>query len=154
MAYTHRHTEFDKFDSYQLQRTFQTYPNSKRVESVSTSTSGGARTYQRGNMHNWCWTVDCLSSSPFPSMGISSAICDCDCCIHTPQSWNTIAKDRIYKGIQRHSLSPDAPCWMMGDFSNCKLKKCLNLHQYVTSPTRKDKTLDLCFCSIKEHIKI
>ena len=41
----------------------------------------------------------------------------------------------------------------MGDFNNCKLSKSLNLYQYVTCPTRKNKTLDMCYGSIKEAYK-
>lgn len=48
------------------------------------------------------------------------------------------------------SLSPDAPNIILGDFNNCTLSKSLrNFYQYVTCPTRYNKTLDLCFRSVK-----
>lgn len=48
------------------------------------------------------------------------------------------------------SLSPDAPNIILGDFNNCTMLKSLrNFYQYVTCPTRYNKTLDLCFWSVK-----
>ena len=47
------------------------------------------------------------------------------------------------------SLSPDAPNFVLGDFNQCKLKKCLpTYHQYVTCPTRMDRTIDLYYGSV------
>ena len=71
-----------------------------------------------------------------------------------PKANTQTAADTIRKVTQRlQSLSPDAPCLLMGDFNNCKLSKSLNLYQYVTCPTRKNKTLDMCYGSIKEAYK-
>lgn len=56
-----------------------------------------------------------------------------------------------------HSLqmrSPDAPIIILGDMNNCSLSKTLrDFHQYVTCPTRQTKTLDLCYCSVKNAFK-
>ena len=47
------------------------------------------------------------------------------------------------------SLSPDAPKFVLGDFNQCKLNKCLPTYQqYVTCPTRMDRTIDLCYGSV------
>lgn len=71
-----------------------------------------------------------------------------------PKANTQTAADTIRKVTQRlQSLSPDAPCLLMGDFNNCKLSKTLNFYQYVTCPTRKNKTLDKCYGSIKEAYK-
>lgn len=59
--------------------------------------------------------------------------------------------ERVIQKLQ--SLSPDAPCLLMGDFNDTKLQKSLNLHQYVTCPTRKNKTLDLGYGCIKGAYK-
>ena len=67
--------------------------------------------------------------------------------IHPKANPQTAADTRCrYKVTQRlQSLSPDAPCLLMGDFNNCKQSKSLNLYQYVTCPTRTNKTLDMCY---------
>ena len=47
------------------------------------------------------------------------------------------------------ALSADAPKFLLGDFTQCKLENCLQTyHQYITCPTRKDKTIDLCHGSV------
>lgn len=48
------------------------------------------------------------------------------------------------------SISPDAP----GDFNKCSMRQCLrNFYQYVSCPTRHNKTLDHCYGSIKGAYK-
>ncbi|XP_039455156.1 uncharacterized protein LOC120433247 isoform X1 [Oreochromis aureus] len=48
------------------------------------------------------------------------------------------------------SLSPEAPNIVLGDFNRCDLKKTLSsFYQYVNCSTRFNKTLDLCYGSIK-----
>ncbi|KAK0134267.1 hypothetical protein N1851_030177 [Merluccius polli] len=43
---------------------------------------------------------------------------------------------------------------ILGDMNNCSLSKTLrDFHQYVTCPTRQNKTLDLCYCSVKNAFK-
>ncbi len=43
----------------------------------------------------------------------------------------------------------DQPVFLLGDFNRCDVTKFLqNLEQYVTSATRLDKTLDLCYENI------
>lgn len=61
------------------------------------------------------------------------------------------AAEVVYSVSQRlQSLSPEAPCLFLGDFNHVNCKKALNdFKQYVTCPTRGDKTLDLCYGSIK-----
>ena len=49
------------------------------------------------------------------------------------------------------ALSPDAPKFILGDFNNCPVKKSLRTYyQYVDCHTRKKKTLDLCFGTVKD----
>ena len=46
-------------------------------------------------------------------------------------------------------LSADAPNFVVGDFNNTDLRSYLaSYEQYVTCPTRKDKTIDLCYGNI------
>ena len=45
--------------------------------------------------------------------------------------------------------SSDQPVLLLGDFNRCDVTTLLpNLEQYVTTPTRLDRTLDLCFGNI------
>ena len=47
------------------------------------------------------------------------------------------------------ALSTDAPKFILGDFNQCKLENCLpTYHQYITCPTRMNKTIDLCYGSV------
>ena len=47
------------------------------------------------------------------------------------------------------ALSTDAPKFILGDFNQCKLGNCLpTYHQYITCPTRMNKTIDLCYGSV------
>ena len=46
-------------------------------------------------------------------------------------------------------LSADAPCFIVGDFNQCDLRKTLPFFkQYVTCDTRGNKTLDQCYGNI------
>ncbi len=69
---------------------------------------------------------------------------------HAPSACKT-----VYDVVQKlQSISPDAPAFILGDFNHVSLKKTVpNFHQYVTCPTRRDKTLDLCYGSVKEAYK-
>lgn len=60
--------------------------------------------------------------------------------------------DTIFNLSQKpESVSPDAPKFILGDSNNCTLKKCQSTYyQYVDSPSRKNKFLDLCFGSVKD----
>ena len=51
------------------------------------------------------------------------------------------------------SLCPDAPCFILGDFNHCELKSMKNFYQYISCPTRLNKTIDLCYGSIKGAYK-
>ena len=54
--------------------------------------------------------------------------------------------DNIHK---LDSISPDAPKFILGDFNHCSLNKTLKTyHQYVTCPTRFNKTIDSCFGTV------
>ena len=45
--------------------------------------------------------------------------------------------------------SSDQPVFLLGDFNRCDVTTLLpNLEQYVTTPTRLDRMLDLCFGNI------
>lgn len=52
------------------------------------------------------------------------------------------------------NISPEAPHFVLGDFNHVSLKKSLKtFYQYVTCPTRREKTLDLCYGTIKAAFK-
>ncbi|KAM4537132.1 uncharacterized protein PAE49_021521 [Odontesthes bonariensis] len=61
------------------------------------------------------------------------------------------ALDAIFNLTQKlDALSPDAPKFILGDFNNCPLKKCLRTYyQYVDCPSRKNAFLDLCYGTVK-----
>ncbi len=69
---------------------------------------------------------------------------------------NAASASKIVSDVvqELQSISPDAPNFVLGDFKHISLKKTLtNFYQYVTCPTRRDKTLDLCYGSIKDAFK-
>jgi hypothetical protein len=68
-----------------------------------------------------------------------------------PQANIAKASETIFHLSQKlESLSPDAPKFFLGYFNNCSLRKNLRTYyQYVSCNTRKNKTLDLCYGSIK-----
>ena len=42
-------------------------------------------------------------------------------------------------------ISADAPCFVVGDFNHCDLRKALpSFRQFLTYPTREKNTIDLC----------
>ena len=61
-----------------------------------------------------------------------------------------LASEGVSRVIHRlSSLSPDAPCFVLGDFNKCRLNRVLpHFKQYVTCFTYKDKTIDLCYGNI------
>ena len=62
----------------------------------------------------------------------------------------TFAAERIADCYNRAvNQSSDQPVLLLGDFNKCDVTTLLpNLEQYVTTPTRHDRTLDLCFGNI------
>ena len=65
-------------------------------------------------------------------------------CYVPPSAHSARAASEIAETVRSLQLiSPDAPCFVLGDFNDCDLRTCLPaFEQYVTCPTRKDKTLD------------
>ncbi len=72
-----------------------------------------------------------------------------------PKANESDAAETLSHVVHRlQAMSPDAPNIILGDFNNCTLSKSLrNFYQYVTCPTRYNKTLDLCFGSVKGAYK-
>ena len=72
-----------------------------------------------------------------------------------PKANNDNACEQISRVVQKlQSISPDAPNLILGDMNHCPLKKILkDFQQYVTCPTRKKNTLDMCFGNIKGAYK-
>lgn len=70
--------------------------------------------------------------------------------IHPKANFNK-ATEIIFNLSQRlESLSPDAPKFFLGDLNNCPVKKSLRTYyQYVDCCTRKNKTLDMCYGTVK-----
>lgn len=64
---------------------------------------------------------------------------------------NEEASESILQVTQKlQSVSPDAPIFVLGDFNHCSLKKThKNFYRYVTCPTRHNKTLNMCYGSVK-----
>lgn len=61
-----------------------------------------------------------------------------------------LAADRIADFYHRAvTRTGEQPVFLLGDFNRCDITTVLpNLEQYVTSPTRLDRTLDLCYRNI------
>ncbi len=72
-----------------------------------------------------------------------------------PKANAASAANIIFDVVQKlQSISPDAPNFILGDFNHVSLKKTLvNFYQYVSCPTRRGKTLDLCYGSVKDAYK-
>ncbi len=74
--------------------------------------------------------------------------------IHPKANENDAAETLLHVMHKLQSLSPDAPNIILGDFNNCTLSKTFrNFYQYLTCPTRYNKTMDLCFGSVKGAYK-
>ena len=66
-----------------------------------------------------------------------------------------LTANRIYNTVAKlENIAPDAPKFVLWDCNGCSIKSVLpNYHQYVKCPTRREKTLDLCFGNIKDAYK-
>ena len=76
--------------------------------------------------------------------------------VYVPPSANyEIAAETIQHHMHElDSVSSSAPKLILGDFNGCSLKTYLPTYkQYVTCATRNDKTIDLCYCNIKNAYK-
>ena len=72
--------------------------------------------------------------------------------VYVPGPNFDLAADRIAESYNKAlNRSPDQPVLLAGDFNRCDVTKLLpTLHQYVSGPTRLDKTLDMCFGNIPD----
>lgn len=72
-----------------------------------------------------------------------------------PRANTRVAANRICDTVVKlENIAPDAPKFILGDFNACSIKSVLpNYYQYVKCPTRREKTLDLCFGNIKDAYK-
>ena len=72
-----------------------------------------------------------------------------------PQSNPARAASQIADVVRElQMISPDAPNFIAGDFNSCDLCTCLpTFHQYVTVPTRKNKTIDLLYGNVPDAFK-
>ena len=51
-------------------------------------------------------------------------------------------------------ISADAPCFTVGDFNHCDLRKALpSFRQFVTCPTREKNMTDLCYGNVPRAYK-
>ena len=51
-------------------------------------------------------------------------------------------------------ISADAPCFLVGDFNYCDLRKALpSFRQFVTCPTREKNSIDLCYGNVPRAYK-
>lgn len=94
------------------------------------------------NMWNiWLWSQD-------------DFICPENCnalfwvlCIPPSTNEKAALKEQWSMSMKTH---PDAAVIILGDFTHCNLwKKMTKLHQFVTFPTRVNKTLDHCYSNIR-----
>lgn len=72
-----------------------------------------------------------------------------------PKANHGSASSILFDVVQKlQNISPEAPNFILGDFNHVVLKKSLtNFFQYVTCPTRQNKTLDLCYGTVKGAYK-
>ena len=62
--------------------------------------------------------------------------------------------DRVAQNIcdvtqKLDALSADSPKFILGDFNQCSFKQSLpTYHQYITCPTRMNRTIHLCYGSV------
>ena len=70
--------------------------------------------------------------------------------VYVPGPDNALAAERILESYNNAvSRASDQPVFLMGDFNTCDVTALLpQLEQYVTTPTRLNRTLDLCFGNI------
>ena len=69
-----------------------------------------------------------------------------------PQATKSTAEETLTNLItNQESKWPDSVILTLGDFNHTSLDRCLPHHtQYVTTPTRKDKIIDLFYCNVKD----
>lgn len=98
-------------------------------------------------MSNIYWYRYVLSTCPASSYNFITVY------IH-PKANAAPASNTIFDVVQKlQSISPDAPNFILGDFNHVSVKTLRNFYQYVSCPTRRDKTLDLCYGSVKDAYK-
>ena len=70
--------------------------------------------------------------------------------VYVPGPDNALAAERILECYNNAvSRATDQPVFLLGDFNSCDVIALLpNFKQYLTSPTRLDRTLDLCLGNI------
>ena len=60
----------------------------------------------------------------------------------------------IAAAVRDQLMSADAPCFIVGDFNHCDLRKALpSFRQFVTCPTREKNTTDLCYGNVPRAYK-
>ena len=78
--------------------------------------------------------------------------------VYTPV-FNTLSAMKAGKTIpfaiyDLQLTAADAPCVIAGDFNHCDLRKIIpSLKQYVSFPTRKNSTIDICYGNIPHACK-
>ena len=72
-----------------------------------------------------------------------------------PQADTIIASEKIADYVnEQQTKSPDSVVLITGDFNQCTLESSLpTFGQFVNVPTRNEKTIDLCYCNIKESYR-
>lgn len=74
------------------------------------------------------------------------------CTVYIPPGGSAAKAANIIAGCVHRQLThtPEAPCFILGDFNHCKLEATLpGFSQYVTCNTRGKNTLDKCYGNIK-----
>lgn len=87
-----------------------------------------------------------ISKSAFPKCIIVSVV------YIPPSAEEEAALRELHDMINKHENTyPDTAFIILGDFNHCNLQKNIpKLYQFVTFPTRGNKTLDHCYSNIRD----
>lgn len=100
------------------------------------------KTSLSGHVYSWHWATISVHSPPLPPTWVPPNFYHCY--LHPPKANANNAVNTIHKVTQKlQTMSLDAPSLILGDFNHCNLKSMSSLYQYITCPTRHEKTLDL-----------
>ena len=78
---------------------------------------------------------------------VYAAVCDSTSAARAGKAIATAVRDL-------QLISADAPCFVVGDFNHCDLRKALpSFRQFLTCPTREKNTTDLCYDNVPRAYK-
>ena len=94
-------------------------------------------------------TLECCAASILPTDRVQPPPHNCGVCV-LPSADVKVTDDEVSYVIHSlSSLSPDAPSFILHDFSKSRMNRILpNFKLYVTCPTHGEQTTDLCYGNI------